>query len=52
MRAGFGFNHQIAAPYRLQYPDAWMAQELTPEILASAVGTARCVSSLRNPVYW
>ena len=51
-RFGFGFDHHISAPYPLQYPDAWMAQELTPDVLKSTSGTAICVSALQSPSYW
>lgn len=51
-RFGFGFDHHITAPYPLQYPDAWMAREMTPGVLTSTSGTAICVSALQNPRYW
>ena len=51
-RFGFGVHHQVHAPYPLQYPDAWMALELTPGVLTSTNGTATCVTPLQNPVYW
>lgn len=51
-RTGFKPDHSIEPPYKLKYPEAWMALELKPGILTRAKGVARCASSLESPEYW
>jgi len=51
-RTGFNADHSIEPPYKLEYPEAWMALELKPGILAKVKGFARCASSLSSPEYW
>lgn len=51
-RAGFHTNHNLAPPYPLDYPEAWMAQELTPGVLHGVKGTVRCCESLSAPEHW
>ena len=51
-RTGFKAGHSIEPPYKLEYPDAWMALELKPGIQAKAKGIAQCVSSLDSPEHW
>ncbi|MGF1495006.1 MAG: GNAT family N-acetyltransferase [Microcoleaceae cyanobacterium] len=51
-RAGFQAGHNIAAPHPLKYPEAWMALELKPGVLAQAQGVAQCAVSLSAPEYW
>ena len=51
-RIGFNADHSIGPPYKLEYPEAWMALELKPGILAKVKGVARCASSLDSPELW
>ncbi len=52
-RTGFGANHNLKPPYKLEYPEeAWMAQELVEGILAKTRGMVRCASTLNSPEYW
>ena len=36
----------------LDYPEAWMAQELVDGSLAKIDGVIRCAASLSSPEYW
>ena len=51
-RFGFTPHHHVIAPYELQYPDAWMAYEITPGRIGNAGGIAECAAALRHPQYW
>ena len=51
-RTGFQANHNIEAPHKLEYPEAWMALELKSGILEKAKGLALCASSLASPEHW
>ena len=51
-RTGFKAEHNLKAPYKLQYSEAWMAQELVADTLARVQGVVRCASSLSSPKYW
>ena len=51
-RIGFNTNHNIEAPYILEYPEAWMALELNAGVLGKATGMAKCAVSLSAPEYW
>ncbi|WP_108651139.1 GNAT family N-acetyltransferase [Dongshaea marina] len=51
-RFGFGGSHHIQAPHPLAYPQAWLASELKPGALNTAVGIARCADALSDPEYW
>lgn len=51
-RTRFKADHSIEPPYKLEYPEAWMALELKPGILVKAKGVARCASSLDSPEHW
>jgi len=51
-RTGFVTGHHVAAPYELEYPEAWMAQELKANKLSGLKGIATCCSSLMNRKYW
>lgn len=51
-----GFTHvneeSIKAPLRLSYPEGWLAQSLTGNIIESISGVTRCVAALNKQVYW
>ncbi len=51
-RFGFAASHQVAAPYPLKYPEAWMACELSEGMIDSVTGEAMCASALSRPEYW
>lgn len=51
-RAGFKAGHHITPPYKLEYPDAWMALELREGALKSVKGMVRCAASLSSPEHW
>lgn len=51
-RVGFKTNHNVKAPYKLEYPEAWMALELKSGMLAKAKGVAQCAFSLASPEHW
>lgn len=51
-RMGFAAGHLISAPYDLEYPEAWIAQELETDVLSKLKGVAKCCSSLMRWDYW
>jgi predicted N-acetyltransferase YhbS len=51
-RIGFKLGHSIAAPYELEYPEAWMALELKQGCLLKVQGLAKCCDSLMSPEHW
>jgi len=51
-RTGFKAGHNLKAPYKLEYPDAWLAQGLVEGVLAKAQGVVRCALSLSSPELW
>ena len=51
-RTGFQAAHSIKPPYKLEYPEAWMALALKPGMLARAKGVVHCASSLDSPELW
>ena len=51
-RFGFAAGHNIPAPYKLSYPDAWMACELQTGKLKEISGVAHCVAPLMDPSHW
>ena len=51
-RFGFEAGHNVAAPYELKHPEAWMALELKKGVLYELKGVARCCSSLMSREYW
>lgn len=51
-RSGFRSFHKIEPPYKLKYPQAWMAREIEPGVLEKAKGVVICASSLSSPEYW
>ena len=51
-RTGFKAGHNLEAPYKLEYPEAWMAQELVKGVLAKTQGMVRCALSLNSPELW
>lgn len=52
MRTGFQADHRIQAPYELEYPEAWMAQELISGVLVKVEGLAHCAATLNSPEHW
>lgn len=51
-RVGFSTGHNVAPPYELKYPEAWMALELNPGMFAMVKGVARCGVALSSPEHW
>jgi putative acetyltransferase len=51
-RFGFTSNHHVSAPFPLEYPEAWMACELTKGVISHSSGTAVCAKSISHPEYW
>ena len=51
-RVGFKNKHKIEPPYKLDYPEAWQAIELTPGAIDKAAGIAMCASSLNSAELW
>ena len=51
-RAGFASGHKLRAPYTIDYPEAWMAQELVDGFLAKIDGVVQCAASLSSPEHW
>ena len=51
-----GFTHvseeSIRAPLELTYPEGWLAQSLTGNIVESISGVSHCVDALNKQVYW
>ena len=51
-----GFTHvseeSIKAPLKLTYPEGWLAQSLTGNIVEPISGASHCVDALNNQVYW
>ena len=51
-RFGFTSKHQVAAPYKLKYPQAWMALDLAENGHGCVEGSAVCVPALMNANHW
>lgn len=51
-RFGFASGHCVAAPYPLEFPDAWRFLALQEGPAAQLQGVARCAPPLMNPVHW
>ena len=51
-RTGFKAGHNLEAPYKLKYPEAWMAQELVEGVLTKTQGMVRCALPLNSPKLW
>ncbi len=51
-RSGFTAGHALQAPYKLQYPEGWLALDLTPGVLDMVEGTIQCADALSIPEYW
>lgn len=51
-RCGFHTRHSIQPPYTLDYPEAWMAQELHSDGLQNVEGILKCAQSLSSPKHW
>jgi len=51
-----GFTHiseeTIKAPLKLTYPEGWLAQSLTSNIVKPISGASHCVDALNKQVYW
>ena len=50
--AGFSDNHRIEPPYAIDYPEAWMAQELKQGAMSKIVGTVHCAAPLQAREHW
>jgi len=51
-RTGFKAGHNLEAPYKLEYPEAWMAKELVEGVLTKTQGMVRCALPLNSPELW
>jgi putative acetyltransferase len=51
-RTGFIFGHDLKPPHKLEYPEAWMAQELTEGAFRRIKGTVECAAVLNAPEHW
>lgn len=51
-RTGFRAGHGLKPPHELEYPEAWMAQELRDGALSAIQGTVQCADSLNSPEHW
>ena len=51
-RAGFHTARDLEPPYPLDYPEAWMVQELREGTLERVTGAVRCATSLSAPEHW
>jgi predicted N-acetyltransferase YhbS len=51
-RFGFSPNHQLAAPYKLKHPEAWMILGLRENGDACLQGIAVCVPPLMYAEHW
>ena len=51
-RNGFNTSHNIKPPYSLEYPEAWMVQELNGNVLNNCKGVVQCSVSLNSPEFW
>jgi len=51
-----GFTHvneeSVKAPLKLTYPEGWLAQSLTSNIVKPISGASHCVDALNKQVYW
>jgi len=51
-----GFTHvseeSVKAPLKLTYPEGWLAQSLTGNIVEPISGVSHCVDALNKQVYW
>lgn len=43
---------QIAAPYKLQFPEGWLAQSLNDKPLPNLAEPCRCVAAFADPQFW
>ena len=51
-RSGFKADHNLQPPYKLEYPEAWMAREIRQGVLERVEGLVKCASSLESPEHW
>ena len=51
-RTGFKAGHNLEAPYKLEYPEAFLAQELVKGVLAKTQGMVRCALPLNSAELW
>ena len=51
-RSGFKADHDLQPPYKLEYPEAWMAREIRQGVLERVEGLVKCASSLESPEHW
>ncbi len=42
----------VKAPFKLTYPEGWLAQSLNDKPIEAMKGSAHCVKALSNPQYW
>jgi predicted N-acetyltransferase YhbS len=50
--AGFKAGHNLEAPYKLEYPEAFLAQELVEGVFTKTQGMVRCALPLNSPELW
>lgn len=51
-RFGFVAEHNIHAPYPLQFPHGWLALSLTTQPIANFSGRLKCLAPLMHKHYW
>jgi putative acetyltransferase len=51
-RFGFNNSHNIQAPYNLQYKNAWMAYEISTDVIKNIQGIAQCIKPLCSQKLW
>jgi predicted N-acetyltransferase YhbS len=42
----------IPAPFKLQYPEGWLAQSLTETEITPLKGAVHCVEAFNDPAFW
>ncbi len=51
-----GFSHisekLVKAPFKLTYPEGWLAQSLVSDEIEPIAGNSYCVEALNKPEYW
>jgi len=43
---------QVAAPFRLQYPQGWLGQTLDGKVFEPLKGTWRTMPAFNDPAFW
>ncbi|SDG56643.1 hypothetical protein SAMN05216571_12034 [Onishia taeanensis] len=53
-RVGFALVTEafIPVPFKLQYPEGWLAQSLTEAEITPLKGAVQCVEAFNDPAFW